>query len=99
MAKKDTEEKVEDQIETNDEQAIEVGDPQSLRPVDLPLVVKLPADASKAQIAYAQTLNSYAYQNPDKWAIKKDLLIAKLRELKNAPDPVVSRLKINNSGI
>lgn len=94
MANKKTEE-IEDQIE----QDIEVNDPQSLRPVDLPLVVKLPKNASAAQIAYAKTLNSYAYQNPDKWAIKKDLLIAKLRELKNAPDPVPSRLKINNSGI
>jgi hypothetical protein len=78
MAKKDT----------NEEQDIQVGDPQSLRPVDLPLVVILPDDASKAQIAYAKVLNVYAYKNPTKWAIKKDVLIQTLRSLKDAPDPI-----------
>lgn len=76
---------------------ITVGDPMLLRPVELPLVVKLPAGASKAQIAYAKTLNGYAYQNPTKFAQKKDALIAKLKSLKNAPDPIEGSLKINNS--
>lgn len=76
---------------------ISVGDPQKLRPTELPLVVKLPTDASAAQIAFAKTLNGYAYQNPQKWAQKKDALIAKLKALKHAPDPVESPLKINNS--
>ncbi len=71
-----------------DEQDIQVNDVHILKPVELPLVVVLPKDASKAQIAYAQTLNGYAYKNPKKWAIKKNGLIAKLRDLKNAPDPV-----------
>lgn len=76
---------------------ISVGDPEKLRPVELPLVVKLPEGASKAQIAFAKTLNGYAYQNPRKWALKKDALIKRLKELKYAPDPVESPLKINNS--
>lgn len=111
MLKKDiqtTEEVLETVVESN-EQDIEVNDPMLLRPTELPLVVKLPAGASKAQIAYAKTLNGYAYKNPTKWAEKKDDhivngalvkgLIKKLKELKNAPDPVEGKLKINNSGI
>jgi len=69
-------------------QEIEVNDPQVLRPTELPLVVKLPAGASKAQIAYVKILNAYAYQNSEKWAIKKDVLIARLKALKDAPDPI-----------
>ena len=72
--------------ETNEE--IEVGNPSDLRPTKLPLVVKLPASASNAQKEFAKILNAYAYKNPTKWEIKKDTLIAKLKELKNAPDPV-----------
>jgi len=83
-----------------DNQGIIVGDPQLLRPKELPLVVTLPEGASKAQIAYSKTINAYAYQNPDKWEEKKDALIAKLKSLKNAPDPREdSKLKINNANI
>lgn len=88
---------------------IEVNDPLELRPVDLPLVIKLPESASLAQQAFAKTLNAYAYQNPKKWAEKKDDkieggtivkgLITQLKELKNAPDPVESNTKINKSSI
>lgn len=79
-------------------QGIEVGSPLDIRPKSLPLVVKLPEDASPAQIAYAKTLNSYAYSNPEKWEIKKDALIAKLLSLKNAPDPITdSNLKVNKT--
>ncbi len=73
---------------------IVVRDPEILRPKELPFVVTLPADASKAQIEFAKVLNSYAYQNPTKWAVKKDTLIKQLKALKNAPDPVESNLKI-----
>lgn len=84
MSKKvEKEEKVE---KASDE--IEVGDPQVLRPKELPLVVKLPASASKAQIKFAKVLNAYAYKNPEKWAVKKESLIAELKDLKNAPDPI-----------
>lgn len=74
-----------DESESND---IIIRDPAVLRPVELPLIIQLPANASKAQVAFANILNSYAYQNTSKWASKKDALIAKLRNLKNAPDPV-----------
>lgn len=94
----------------DDSQGIEVNDPMDLRPTELPLVIKLPADASKAQIAYANTLNGYAYKNPTKWAEKKNDkvmpngvvvkgLITRLKELKNAPDPVEGNIKINKSSI
>lgn len=87
------------EVVQDEEQVIEVGDPMLLRPTELPLVVKLPDGASNAQIAYAKTLNGYAYKNPTKWAEKKDALIAKLSSLKNAPDPVEGKIKINNSSI
>lgn len=94
---------------TADNDGIEVNDPMDLRPVELPLVIKLPEGASKAQIAFAKTLNAYAYQNPTKWAQKKDDriengtvvkgLITQLKELKSAPDPIESNIKINKSSI
>lgn len=71
-----------------DNDGIVVKDPQDIRPVALPLVITLPADASNAQVVFAKILNAYAYQNPTKWAVKKNKLIAQLKELKNAPDPI-----------
>ena len=59
-----------------------------LRPRILPLIVQLPATASKAQVERAKVLNAYAYSNPKGWALKKDRLIAELEALKDAPDPV-----------
>lgn len=102
MLKKDTEIVVEqspvEQTMIEDTQDIKVNDPQILRPKELPLVVELPEGSSKAQIVYSKTINAYAYQNPEKWEQKKDALIAKLKSLKNAPDPKEeSALKINNS--
>lgn len=92
MAKKEIEEREEKTEETSGE--IVVQDPEELRPTTLPLVVTLPEGASKAQIEYAKVLNAYAYSNPGKWKAKKNVLIARLKELKNAPDPVESNLKI-----
>lgn len=85
--------------EVIDNEGITVGDPMLLRPKELPLVVTLPEGASNAQIAYAKTINAYAYQNPEKFAAKKDAMIEKLKSLKNAPDPRAGNLKINNSFI
>lgn len=60
---------------------IVVGNPQLLRPVELPLVVKPkgdidPADPlggwkNKAQARFAATVNAYAYKNPAKFELKK----------------------------
>lgn len=86
-----------DTVEVSDE--IIVRDPEVLRPRELPLVVVLPEGASKAQIEFAKVLNGYAYKNPKKWAIKKAKLIAQLKALKNAPDPIElesGTLKFNN---
>lgn len=77
---------------------ITVGNPMKLRPVELPLVVTLPSGSSKAQIAFAKVLNAYAYQNPEKWETKKDVLIERLKSLKNAPDPVESNIKVGGQG-
>lgn len=94
-------EKVEqvEEEKVEDTQDIVVGDPQLLRPSELPLVVTLPSDASDAQKVFASKLNAYAYQNPKKWEQKKDALIARLKSLKNAELPPEGNLRINNSGI
>lgn len=83
---------------TQKEQEIVVGNPEDFRPRELPFIIKLPSDASKAQIEFAKVLNAYAYKNPKKWAEKKDDrvvngktikgLITQLKEKKFAPDPV-----------
>lgn len=80
-----------------DEDGFIVKDPLELRPVMLPLVITIPESTSLAQKAYAKILNSYAYQNPEKWKKKKKALIQKLRDLKDAPDPVESNLRIGGS--
>ncbi len=66
---------------------IVVNDAEILKPVAKPLIVVLPPDASKAQIARAKILNGYAYSNPKGWRLKKDRLIKELEALKDAPDP------------
>ncbi len=53
----------------------------------LPLIVVLPADASKAQIERAKILNAYAYSNPIGWKSRKEALLKELEALKDAPDP------------
>jgi len=80
---------------------IEIGDPEILKPKTLPLVVKLPADASLAQVLYSKILNSYAYQDTRKWKQKKDNLIKRLEMLKNVelPENLDKNLSINKSKI
>ena len=76
-----------------------VKDQQVLRPVELPLVIT-PQNgkwASKAQEEFAKVLNAYAYTNPTKWAVKKDKLLAELKEKENAPDPVEPSVKFTNN--
>jgi hypothetical protein len=72
-----------------------VEDPQILRPKELPLVIK-PAKgtewANEAQAAFAATLNGYAYKNPEKWAKKKTVLLAQLKELGTNPE-MIQRLQ------
>lgn len=89
---------------------IEVGDPQSLRPVDLPLVVK-PVNGGEwkndAQATYAGYLNAYAYKNPKKWAVKKGDrnvggrvipgLISKLAEIGEDPS-AITKYQGNSDG-
>ncbi len=61
-----------------------IGDPLQIRPVDLPLVIKLAEGQSyknPEQQLYANVLNAYAYKNPTKWATRKDVEIARLREI------------------
>ena len=79
---------------------IEIGEPLDLRPKHLPLVVKLPAGASSAQKEYAKVLNAYAYENPTKWAKKRDKLIKRLESLEGQEIVVGEQsLSINKSKI
>lgn len=68
--------------------SVEVGDPQLLRPVELPLVIK-PANggswANDEQARYAATLNAAAYSNPVLWAQVKDAEVARLVEIGTNP--------------
>lgn len=69
--------------------SIIVKDPQSLRPVDLPLVITPPEGkewANTEQAEYAKILNAAAYRNPTKWAVKKEVEIARLIEIGSNPD-------------
>jgi hypothetical protein len=84
---------------------IKVSDPLVLKPVELPLVIE-PADggvwANAAQTEYAAVLNAYAYSNPAKWAVKKDVLIAQLDDLAKHPAKIVlyrgnDRVQIKNN--
>lgn len=67
---------------------IEVGDPQLLRPTELPLVIK-PAKGgewkNEEQAMYASTLNAAAYSFPQRWAEVKDVEIARLKEIGENP--------------
>lgn len=67
---------------------IALGTPISLKVTELPFVVKLPANASPAQKDYARFLNAYAYQNPEKWENKKDVLARRLKLLEGLDVPV-----------
>lgn len=78
---------------------IKINDINDIRPIELPLVVELPEDASEAQVEFAKTINAYAYQNRHKWDTKKDALIKKLVSLKDAPKPQESPLKINGASM
>lgn len=68
---------------------IEVGDPQLLRPAELPLVIK-PANngtwKNDEQASYAATLNAAAYSYPERWKEVKDVEIARLKEIGINPD-------------
>lgn len=104
MSKKDNEKNSVEGAENTAGKApdrIEVGDPVSVRPKDLPLVVRVPDSASSAQKEYAKVLNAYAYHNPEKWAVKKEVLIKRLESLAGK-EVVVSenqRLSINKSAV
>lgn len=65
-----------------------VEDPEILRPREFPLVVKPESGAwaNKEQEKFARTLNGYAYKNPEKWKVKKDVLIKQLKDLEKNPE-------------
>ena len=79
------------EVEKKDEDFI-VEDPKVLQPKELPLVIK-PAKGkewkNKEQEEFATTLNGYAYKNPDKWATKKDALLAQLKAIGEDPQEIV----------
>lgn len=72
---------------SDDDSEFTVGNPQILRPVELPLVI-VPKEGvtwTPAQQEYVNTLNGYAYKNPAKWEQKKKQLLARLVEIKADP--------------
>lgn len=75
-----------------DDLDIQVGDPEELRPKELPLVIT-PGKGKKwkndAQAEFAATLNGFAYANPEKWKARKARLLAQLREIGDNPAAIV----------
>lgn len=69
---------------------VTVGSPQELRPKDLPLVITRKGGwKNDKQAEFAAVLNAYAYRNPEKWDIKKSVLLAQLEEIGNNPEAIV----------
>lgn len=62
---------------------ITVNDPQLLRPVELPLVITPTSGAwaNDEQTEYAKILNAAAYANPERWALDRDVEVARLKEI------------------
>lgn len=92
--KKELEKEVEEVVASE----IIVGDPEILRPRELPLVVKMPEGkewANKEQAEFAKVLNGYAYKNAAKWAIKKDVLIAQLKEIGENPSKFYTHMGVS----
>lgn len=70
---------------------ITVGNPEALRPKELPLVITPDNGSWKndAQAEYAAYLNAYAYKNAKKWEKKKAALLKRLVEIGNDPEAIV----------
>lgn len=86
----------------NIEDEFEVGDPEALRPRQLPLVIK-PKDGGEwknpAQAEWARILNGYSYQNTKKWRKKKVGLLTTLKELGElSPEEAAERLLVLKGG-
>lgn len=68
---------------------IDVADPEILKPVELPLVIKPSKGRSwenDEQAEYARYLNAYAYKNPKKWRKKKKALLDRLVAIGKDPE-------------
>jgi len=89
MPKKEETKVEETVVETPVEETAEftVSDPSIVRPKELPLIITPNSGkwANSAQAEFAQTLNGYAYKNPEKWELKKDALLKQLSELGKNP--------------
>ncbi len=84
-------------VPAEEQDGVEVGDPEELKPKVLPLVITPKGGAkddefggwhNAAAFSHARVLNAYAYKNPRKWKKKKNVLVAQLVELNgmNAED-------------
>jgi hypothetical protein len=64
---------------------IVVGEAEVFTPQTRPDVVSPSSGEwdNPAQEAFAHVLNNYAYTNPKKWAVKKDVLVQQLKDLGN----------------
>ena len=90
----------ETQKEIKNEDNFNVGEALNLEPKALPLVItpKKGEEFTPEQQEYANVINGYAYKNPKKFAIKKEELIANLRELKTNPD-LINKLRGGNKSV
>jgi len=79
-------------------QEFTVSDPLVLRPKELELIIKPTVGGwkNKEQAEFAATLNGYAYKNPEKWAEKKDKLLAQLTALGSNP-ALITKLRGNDT--
>lgn len=81
-----------DEALKGDDLDIQVGDPEELRPKELPLVItpgKGKSWKNPAQAEFAATLNGFAYANPTKFKARKPKLLAQLREIGDNPGAIV----------
>ena len=90
--KKDVGEEVSDGLNLKVEESLK------LKPKELPLVIT--GDwKNDTQAEYARVLNGYAYKNPEKWAKKKEQLIANLKLLGEKPEEIVKFQGVKNKNL
>lgn len=77
-------------VPAEEQEGVEVGDPEELQPKTLPLVVTPKGGAkddecggwnNASAFSFSKVINAYAYKNKKKWKKKKNTLIAQLVEL------------------
>lgn len=103
--KKETKEEVVETVEVVETPTVEtketketssgfsVKDPEVIMPKELPLIITPDSGswANEAQAEYARTLNGYAYKNPEKWKVKKEVLLKALEDMATDPSVLIRK--------